>query len=82
MEPDAGHRFNPNKLLIEPYAKQLVGELQWVPELFEYQLDQPDKDKSYDERDTAPCMLKCRVIDPAFTGGHSASLILGLHDLL
>ena len=68
-EPDAGHRFNPNKLLIDPYAKQLVGELQWGPELFGYQLDHPDKDKSYDERDTAPCMLKCRVIDPAFTWG-------------
>ena len=70
-EPDAGHRFNPNKLLIDPYAKQLVGELRWGPELFGYQLDHPDKDKSFDERDSAPYMLKCRVIDPAFTWGAS-----------
>ena len=70
-EPDAGHRFNPNKLLIDPYAKQLVGELQWSSELFGYRLDHPDKDKSYDERDSAPYMLKCRVIDPAFTWGAS-----------
>jgi glycogen operon protein len=68
-EPDAGHRFNPSKLLIDPYAKQLVGQLQWGPELFGYQLNHPDKDKSYDERDSAPSMPKCRVIDPAFTWG-------------
>src|ERR1700710_2193141 len=65
-EPDEGHRFNPNKLLIDPYAKQLVGELRWGPELFGYQLDHADKDKSFDTRDSAPLMLQCRVIDPAF----------------
>lgn len=68
-EPDVGHRFNPNKLLIDPYAKQLVGQLSWGPELFGYQLDHPEKDRSYDERDSAPRMPKCRVIDPAFTWG-------------
>jgi glycogen operon protein len=68
-EPDSGHRFNPNKLLIDPYAKQLVGELRWGPELFGYQLNHADKDKSFDERDSAPLMQKCRVIDPAFTWG-------------
>jgi glycogen operon protein len=70
-EPDAGHRFNPNKLLIDPYAWQLVGALRWGPELFGYQLDHADKDKSFDARDSAPLMLKCRVIDPAFTWGLS-----------
>ncbi|MBI5265294.1 MAG: glycogen debranching protein GlgX [Bradyrhizobium sp.] len=68
-DPDAGHRFNPNKLVIDPYAKQLVGELRWGPELFAYQLGHPDKDKSYDDRDSAPLVQKCRVIDPAFTWG-------------
>ena len=57
-EPDAGHRFNPNKLLIDPYAKQLVGALRWGPELFGYKLDSPDKDLSFDERDSAPLMMK------------------------
>jgi isoamylase len=71
FEPDAGHRFNPNKLLIDPYAKQLVGRLRWGPELFAYQLDHADKDKSFDERDSAPLMQKCRVIDQAFTWGNS-----------
>jgi len=70
-EPDAGHRFNPNKLLIDPYAHQLVGELRWGPELFGYQLDHADKDNSFDERDSAGLTQKCRVIDPAFTWGTS-----------
>jgi isoamylase len=68
-EPDAGHRFNPNKLLIDPYAKQLVGKLRWSSELFGYRLDHSDKDKSFDERDSATFVQKCRVIDPAFTWG-------------
>ena len=68
-EPDAGHRFNPNKLLIDPYARQLAGSLTWGPELFGYQLDSPDKDKSYDARDSARLVPKCRVVDPAFTWG-------------
>ncbi len=53
-EPDAGHRFNPNKLVLDPYAKQLVGNLIWGPELFGYQLDRPDRDLSFDTRDSAP----------------------------
>lgn len=69
FDPDAGHRFNPNKLVIDPYAKQVVGQLRWGPELFGYQLGHRDKDKSFDERDSAPFMQKCRVIDPAFTWG-------------
>ena len=71
FEPDAGHRFNPNKLVIDPYAKQLVGELKWGPELFAYRFDHHDKDKSFDDRDSAALMQKCRVIDPAFTWGSS-----------
>ena len=68
-EPEAGHRFNPNKLVLDPYAKQLVGTLEWGPELFGYTLDHKDKDLSFDERDSARLMPKCRVIDPAFTWG-------------
>jgi len=68
-EPDAGHRFNPNKLLIDPYAKQLIGELTWDHALFGYTIGHKDKDLSFDERDSAPFMPKCRVVDPAFTWG-------------
>jgi len=68
-EPAAGHRFNPNKLLIDPYAKQLVGELSWDPAVFGYTLESPDKDLSFDTRDSQTFVPKCRVIDPAFTWG-------------
>ncbi len=43
-EPDAGHRFNPNKLVLDPYAKQLIEQLRWGSELFGYQLDHADMD--------------------------------------
>jgi len=68
-EPTAGHRFNPNKLLLDPYAKQIVGDLKWDPALFGYTIGDPDRDLSFDDRDSAPYMLKGRVIDPAFTWG-------------
>lgn len=68
-EPDAGHRFNPNKLLIDPYARQLVGELKWSESLFGYTIGSPDADLSFDKRDSAAYVPKCKVIDPAFTWG-------------
>ncbi len=68
-EPAEGHRFNPNKLVLDPYAKAIVGQLEWGPELFGYTLGHADADLSYDERDSAHLMPKCRVVDPAFTWG-------------
>jgi len=67
--PDAGHRFNPNKLLVDPYAKEIVGRLTWHDALFGYRIGDPDKDLSFDDRDSAPYAQKARVIDPAFTWG-------------
>jgi isoamylase len=66
-EPEAGHRFNPNKLLLDPYAKAHIGEIKWGPELFGYILEADGDDLSFDERDSAPLMPKCVVIDLAFT---------------
>jgi glycogen operon protein len=66
--PEAGHRFNPNKLLLDPYAREVVGDLTWGPEVFGYVLESGD-DLSFDERDSAAMVPKCRVIDPAFTWG-------------
>ncbi|MBC4018341.1 glycogen debranching enzyme GlgX, partial [Siccirubricoccus deserti] len=71
-EPEAGHRFNPNKLLLDPYARAIVGDLTWGPEVFGYTLETED-DLTFDERDSAPLMPKCRVIDPAFTWGRERS---------
>ncbi|MBO1080063.1 glycogen debranching protein GlgX [Roseomonas haemaphysalidis] len=67
-EPLAGHRFNPNKLLLDPYARTVVGDLTWGPEVFGYKLETGD-DLTFDTRDSARLMPKCRVIDPAFTWG-------------
>ena len=58
-EPAAGHRFNPNKLLLDPYAKQIVGRLDWNPALFGYQHGDRRTTSTFDERDSAPFMLKC-----------------------
>ncbi|MCF5172380.1 glycogen debranching enzyme GlgX, partial [Pseudomonas canadensis] len=69
-DPANGHRFNHNKLLIDPYAKQLVGELKWSEALFGYTIGHPDDDLSFDERDSAPFVPKCKVIDPAHTWGN------------
>ncbi|WP_236025146.1 glycogen debranching protein GlgX [Arenibaculum pallidiluteum] len=71
-EPEAGHRFNPNKLLLDPYAKAIVGGLTWNEALFGYTIGDPAEDLSFDERDSAPFMPKGRVIDPAFTWGRGA----------
>ena len=67
-EPANGHRFNANKLLLDPYAKAVVGNLDWNPAVFGYKLETGD-DLTFDDRDSAPFMPRCRVIDPAFTWG-------------
>ena len=64
--PEAGHRFNPNKLVLDPYARAHVGELKWAPECFGYTLGAPGDDLTFDERDSAPFMPKCVVVDANF----------------
>jgi glycogen operon protein len=64
-EPDAGHRFNPNKLLLDPYAYAHVGVLTWHPAIFGYEMESMD-DLTFDERDSAPYVPKCTVVDPRF----------------
>lgn len=66
-EPQAGHRFNPNKLVLDPYAKAHIGELKWAPELFGYTLGADGDDLTFDERDSASLVPKCVVVDSAFT---------------
>ena len=72
FEPSAGHRFNPHKLLLDPYAKAHIGKLQWDNACYSYTVGAKDADLSFDPRDNAHCMPKCRVIDPAFTWGDAA----------
>jgi isoamylase len=68
-KPEEGHRFNPAKLLIDPYAKAVSGTIRWSDELFGYTIGDPAVDLSQDQRDSAGAMPKCVVADPAFTWG-------------
>jgi glycogen operon protein len=72
-EPAQGHRFNPNKLLLDPYAKAIVGQLKWHHSLFGYKIGSRREDLSFDRRDSAAFMPKSRVIDPAFTWGRAGA---------
>src|ERR1051326_4018230 len=64
-EPENGHRFNPAKLLLDPYAKAVHGRLQWHPALFGYTMESGD-DLSSDERDSAPlCPNAASSIPPS-----------------
>jgi isoamylase len=75
-DPSAGQRFNPNKLLLDPYAKAVVGTLDWNAAVYGYKLESGD-DLTFDERDSAPFVPRCRVIDPAFTWGEERAPRVG-----
>lgn len=62
-QPNLGHRFNPNKLLLDPYTKQLVG--QFIPDdsHYGYDANSKDEDLSFDKRDNARFLPKCKVVD-------------------
>ncbi len=64
-EPEAGHRFNPNKLLLDPYACAHMNQLTWDPALFGYRMESGD-DRTFDERNSAPFLPKSLVVDPEF----------------
>jgi len=65
-EPEAGHRFNPNKLLLDPYARKLFGEIKWTDALHGYQIRSKKEDLSFDKRDSAAAMPKAVVVDDHF----------------
>jgi glycogen operon protein len=68
-QPEQGHRFNPHKLLLDPYAKSIAGTINWSDAHYAYRVGADREDLTFDRRDSAPGMPKCRVIDPAFTWG-------------
>ncbi|WP_444666608.1 glycogen debranching protein GlgX [Cereibacter changlensis] len=68
-DPQNGHRFNPNKLLIDPYALMLQGDIVWHDAVFGYRIGNARADLSFDRRDSAFVMPKCVVVDPAVTWG-------------
>lgn len=66
FDPKAGNRFNPHKLLIDPYAKALDGDIEFGPEIFGYCWEHPDGDLSFSELDDAPLVPKAIVVDDEF----------------
>ncbi|MCZ7563476.1 MAG: glycogen debranching protein GlgX [Burkholderiales bacterium] len=68
-KPEEGHRFNPHKLVLDPYARNVVGALRWSDAHFGYKIGDKAEDLSFDRRDSAALMPKCKIIDPAFTWG-------------
>ncbi len=68
-DPARGHRFNPYKLLLDPYARALAGKLSWSDAHYGYRIRSPQADLSMDRRDNASGMPKCVVVESAFTWG-------------
>jgi isoamylase len=81
-QPDRGHRFNPHKLLLDPYARQVVGNLKWSDALFGYTIGHRREDLSFDRRDSAGGMPRCRVIDGAFSWGGDRRPEIPWHDMV
>ena len=71
--PEQGHRFNPNKLLLDPYARRLAGRLVWSDAHFAYRPGSSREDLSFDRRDNARGMPKAVVVDETFNWGRRES---------
>jgi len=80
--PEEGHRFNPHKLLLDPYAKAIAGTIRWSDALFGYTVGHPDADLSYDERDSAGGLPKSVVVDSAFSWDDDMPLRTPWHETL
>jgi isoamylase len=80
FQPSDGLRFNSNKLLIDPYAKALAGQVDWSSSIFPYQPGNGDADLSFDEGDDAAGMQKCVVVNPYFDWEEDRQLCLPLSD--
>ena len=68
-DPAAGHRFNPSKVLLDPYARAIAGPVEWDDAMFGYRVGDPAEDLAPDDRDNAPFIAKSVVVDTAFTWG-------------
>ena len=65
-QPHEGHRFNPHKLLLDPYARRLVGQFRWSDTLYGYRVHSNRADLSLERRDSAPAMAKAVVTHDTF----------------
>ena len=80
--PQDGHRFNPNKLVADPYAKDFVGTLRWHDALYGYTVGSRRADLSMDRRDSASFIPKCRVLEGAFSWGDDRRPQIPWHEMV
>jgi len=80
FEPNDGHRFNRNKVLIDPYAKAIAGTVSWHDSLFGYEMGHPDQDLSFNAADSAPFIPKSVVIDGQFNWENDKPLKTPYHE--
>ncbi len=78
--PQDGHRFNGHKLLLDPYARNIVGRVRWHDALFGYRIGHGDGDLSFDRRDSAAYMPRCKVVETAFSWGDDRRPVVPWHE--
>jgi isoamylase len=76
-DPGSGHRCNPNKLLLDPYAKAVAGQIDWNPAMFSYELGNPHL---RNDQDSAPYMMLGVVINPFFDWNGDRALRIPYHE--
>ena len=81
-QPENGHRFNPHKLLLDPYARNIDGAVRWSDAHFGYTIGNESEDLSLDRRDNASGMPKSKIIDGAFTWGEDRRPDISCHDMV
>ena len=81
-DPPNGHRFNPNKLLLDPYANAINGGVNWSDALFGYRVDSRMQDLHPDRRNSAAALPKCKVIESAFSWGDDRPPKIPWHDTI
>jgi isoamylase len=80
--PQQGQRFNGHKLLLDPHARNIVGSLRWHDAVFGYRVGHADADLSFDRRDSAAWMPRCKVVESAFSWGDDRPPEVPWHDMV
>jgi glycogen operon protein len=79
-DPGTGHRFNPSKVLLDPYAKAIAGRVVWEDALFGYRRGDPGVDLVRDDRDSAGAVPKSVIVDTTFPWGDDRQLRIPWND--
>lgn len=80
--PNDGHRFNPKKILVDPYAKAVARKYRWYDSMFGYRINNPKQDLAMDTRDNAAYAPLSVVVDSAFTWGNDARPTIPMNEMV